>query len=423
MRKVGIHWFIHDLRLTDNHALANIADEVDELICIYCDMAQFSTQFSHGFQQTEQQGPHKQAFVLSALSDLEHKLSKMGQSLLYLDKNMLSDLNTLINEHQVTHLSYQYTPAPNELELLQSVLDHHPHIKVIKDYSNHLYAPGQLPFSLENMPDTFSPFRRKVEKYAQVTHEQKSIDALPPMPSTITGYSLPLAASNALANEYLGGESSGLARLKQFLWDSDAVANYKETRNGFDGWDFSSRFSAWLAYGCLSPRSIVRELTHYEENRIKNESTYWVFFELLWREFFHWQLSKHRKLFFYKTGVQSKKLSTHYSASAMDDWINGNTGYDIVDACMRQLANTGFMSNRGRQLVASCFVHELGLDWRYGATYFEWALVDFDVASNYGNWQYLAGVGADPRGHRQFNLDKQAQMYDSDGQFRRSWLA
>jgi len=88
---------------------------------------------------------------------------------------------------------------------------------------------------------------------------------------------------------------------------------------------------------------------------------------------------------------------------------------------MKQLNATGYMSNRGRQLVASCFVHELNLDWRYGAAYMEQQLIDFDVASNWGNWQYLAGVGADPRGHRRFDLEKQTQTYDPNGLFIKHW--
>jgi len=88
---------------------------------------------------------------------------------------------------------------------------------------------------------------------------------------------------------------------------------------------------------------------------------------------------------------------------------------------MKQLNATGYLSNRGRQLVASCFVHELGLDWRHGAAYLEQQLIDYDVASNWGNWQYLAGVGADPRGHRRFDLQKQAQIYDPDNQFVQRW--
>jgi deoxyribodipyrimidine photo-lyase len=88
---------------------------------------------------------------------------------------------------------------------------------------------------------------------------------------------------------------------------------------------------------------------------------------------------------------------------------------------MRQLCATGFMSNRGRQIVASCLVNELNLDWRYGAAFFQKHLVDFDLASNYGNWQYIAGVGCDPRGGRHFNIPKQAQLYDPEGLFTETW--
>ena len=88
---------------------------------------------------------------------------------------------------------------------------------------------------------------------------------------------------------------------------------------------------------------------------------------------------------------------------------------------MKQLNSTGYMSNRGRQLVASCFVHELSLDWRYGAAFMEQQLIDYDIASNWGNWQYLAGVGADPRGHRRFDLAKQTKIYDPKQEFIKRW--
>lgn len=102
-------------------------------------------------------------------------------------------------------------------------------------------------------------------------------------------------------------------------------------------------------------------------------------------------------------------------------WKNGNTPYPIVNACMNQLRETGYLSNRGRQIAASCFIHELGMDWRYGASYFQQQLLDYDVASNWGNWQYIAGVGADPRGGRQFDLSKQTAQYDPDGEFIKRW--
>jgi len=102
---------------------------------------------------------------------------------------------------------------------------------------------------------------------------------------------------------------------------------------------------------------------------------------------------------------------------AFEQWKDGVTKNDFVNAFMIQLKQTGWMSNRGRQIVASYFVNQLGLDWRYGAAWFEEQLIDYDPANNWGNWQYLAGVGVDPRGRRAFNIEKQRQMYDPDNVF------
>jgi deoxyribodipyrimidine photo-lyase len=103
-------------------------------------------------------------------------------------------------------------------------------------------------------------------------------------------------------------------------------------------------------------------------------------------------------------------------------WCDGRTGFPLVDASMRELAASGWMSNRGRQNVVSFLTKNLGIDWRAGAEWFESQLVDYDVASNWGNWTYGAGVGNDARGFRFFNLHKQAAEYDPSGAYVRHWL-
>lgn len=103
-------------------------------------------------------------------------------------------------------------------------------------------------------------------------------------------------------------------------------------------------------------------------------------------------------------------------------WAEGQTGIPFVDANMRELNQTGFMSNRGRQNVASFLVNDLGIDWRWGASYFESMLIDYDACSNWGNWMYVAGVGNDPRENRYFNILKQAQNYDKKGEYIRHWI-
>lgn len=130
-------------------------------------------------------------------------------------------------------------------------------------------------------------------------------------------------------------------------------------------------------------------LQRYEAVHGANDSTYWIFFELLWREYFYWYARRYGAKLFRFSGIGEKNRSPVSMRSALQ-WKHGETPFPIVNACMRQLNQTGYMSNRGRQLVASCLVHELGLDWRYGAAYFETQLVDYDVGSNWGNWQYLA---------------------------------
>jgi deoxyribodipyrimidine photo-lyase len=102
--------------------------------------------------------------------------------------------------------------------------------------------------------------------------------------------------------------------------------------------------------------------------------------------------------------------------------VVGKTGQPFIDANMRELAATGFMSNRGRQNVASYLVHDLNVDWRWGAEYFESVLIDYDVCSNYGNWNYVAGIGNDPREDRYFNPKRQAALYDPKAEFIKRWI-
>ena len=133
---------------------------------------------------------------------------------------------------------------------------------------------------------------------------------------------------------------------------------------------------------------------------------------------------KHHHKFFLQYGIQSKQVhqKTSPNEELLNRWINGETESDFVNANMLELKHTGFMSNRGRQNVASYLCNDLKLDWRYGAAYFEQQLIDYDVCSNWGNWAYVAGVGNDPRKDRYFNVVKQANDYDKEGVYRKLWL-
>jgi deoxyribodipyrimidine photo-lyase len=221
---------------------------------------------------------------------------------------------------------------------------------------------------------------------------------------------------------FQGGETAALTRLNQYFWQRDYLKSYKETRNGLLGADYSSKFSPWLALGCLSPRWIDAQVKAYETQRIRNESTYWLIFELLWRDFFRWIAAKHGKQIFHPSGLQGIPIPWQEDWLQFRLWQEGKTGFPLVDANMRELAATGFMSNRGRQNVASFLTKNLGINWQLGAEWFESQLIDYDVCSNWGNWNYTAGVGNDARGFRYFNITKQSRDYDPKGDYLRHWL-
>ena len=227
---------------------------------------------------------------------------------------------------------------------------------------------------------------------------------------------------------FVGGETAGLARVQDYIFDKDLLKIYFDTRNGMLGGDYSTKFSPWLAHGCISPRHIAKECKRYEqETGIANKSTYWVVFELLWGCYFRMFSLKHGNSIFQLDGTLGKDArGTHPNSrrwgmnkKSVDAWKEGKTGYPLVDANMRELAATGFMSNRGRQNVASFLALDMNTDWRYGADHFEELLLDHDVYANWGNWCAAAGMTGG-RVNR-FNIVKQSKDYDKEGDYVRHW--
>ncbi|KAE9586983.1 putative deoxyribodipyrimidine photo-lyase [Lupinus albus] len=222
--------------------------------------------------------------------------------------------------------------------------------------------------------------------------------------------------------KFVGGETAALGRVYEYFWKKDLLKVYKETRNGMLGPDYSTKFSPWLASGSLSPRFIHEEVRRYEDERQANSSTYWVLFELIWRDYFRFLSVKYGNSLFHLGGPRKVQRSWSHDQNLFESWKDGCTGYPLIDANMKELSTTGFMSNRGRQIVCSFLVRDMGIDWRMGAEWFETCLLDYDPCSNYGNWTYGSGVGNDPREDRYFSIPKQAQTYDPEGEYVAYWL-
>jgi len=428
MQKVGLFWFNHDLRMDDNAALLRAAAEVDKLICLFC---VDTSSAGPGWQQPAKLAPRRREFLLESLQDLEIQLSQYGQKLVVSMQPPLEAIAQLITVHNVSHLYSSKHVGSYENRIWNTLRKRYGMLEFSQSHTHTLFDPSQLPFTIDQLPESFSKFRRLVEKMDLDTVINPPLDApatLPP-PALVADMAWQPVWQQHFSHHsegdespalFAGGASAGEQHLKGYF-AKNLASTYKQTRNGLDGMDYSTKFSPWLANGTLSPRRIVQQLRQYEARAGANDSTYWIFFELLWREYFQWYGHRHQQRLYAFAGIGDSAPTTSFYPERYRKWCAGNTPYAIINACMKQLNATGYLSNRGRQLAASCFVHELGLDWRHGAAYMEQQLVDYDVASNWGNWQYLAGVGADPRGHRRFDLQKQAQIYDPDNQFVQRW--
>lgn len=413
-------WLRNDLRLRDNPALHHALEYAEEIIPFYCFEDHYYAPFSEGFPKT---GPFRAQFIRESVLDLKAQLQERGADLLVCRGDTLTQLQDLKNQLSFDAIYLSETVSLEEQELEQCVAGLG--LPMCRFWQHSLYHKDDLPFERPKVPSVYTPFRKKVEKYATVpaplpAPAQITIPKDLPQSTVPTLSDLGLPAvdfDKRSALHFSGGEQAAWARLEHYFWETSQLKEYKNTRNGLVGADYSSKFSPWLAQGCLSPRSVYAQIKDFEERVEKNVSTYWLFFELLWRDFFHFTAWKEGNHFFRMPRHWKPEMTERF-----EKWRQGETGQNFVDANMKELLYSGFMSNRGRQNVASFLVKDLGQAWILGARWFESQLIDYDISSNYGNWTYLAGIGHDPREDRWFNLEKQAERYDPEQEFRQRWL-
>lgn len=282
-----------------------------------------------------------------------------------------------------------------------------------------------LPMKIENTPNTYTTFRKIVEKHNcynikvpnQTILSAKSVE----QSNSISREDL-LLPKNKIPLRYTPTRKNALKQLNTYIFEKQQIKTYKQTRNQMLGEEFSTKFSPFLNFGTLSVREILHQVNNYEKEYVSNSSTYWVKFELLWREYCKWIALKFGKNVFLKTGIINKDIYSNFNEELYSLFIKGETGFPLVDAGVRELISTGYMSNRARQNVASFFVKNLHLPWLLGAQFFEKYLLDYDPCSNYLNWQYIAGCGTDSREFRYFNIFKQTNDYDKNRDYISYWV-
>jgi len=439
-----VFWFRNDLRLHDNPALqqAIALAELHQtwLLPVYVHDTALQLTSPWGFVRTSD---HRLAWTAMAVHDVAEQLAALGSHLLQITGDPSEVLAKLMSDLGASTLVCEDIAAPYEQAHIQTLKQGLAvrGLAVQTVWQSTLMAPDQLPFEPHDVPDAFSAFRRAVERQGSAPAPPASgitsLPALPALPvrasqdwrttrpehpSTYAPLNDPRSAFPWAQPEFHGGERAALAHLAQYC-KRGLPHSYKATRNGLYGCDYSTKWSPWLATGALSARQAWAAIQAFEAQQGATDSTYWIGFELLWRDHFRWLHLKYGERLYRLRGLSDAALQTRtHNARGFERWRTAQTGHALIDAGMRELNATGYSSNRLRQNLASFLIHDLRCDWRAGAAWFESQLIDFDIYNNQGSWLYLSGRGTDPRGSRRFNPDKQANDYDADGTYRKLWL-
>jgi deoxyribodipyrimidine photo-lyase len=415
----AILWFRNNLRLKDNPSLTRAIRENDAILPVFVINENLMKVSDLGFKNC---GEHRWRFLIESLHALKMALNEKGSDLLILLGDAVQELRKIAKKLEITDIYMSRELDHDELKQEEAL---NKDFQIHTAYDQLLIDPDTLPFEISRLPFVFTEFRKKVEKHLMIRNETRDPEKIATIPFDFDGSvkldTPKLKIDIRSAFPFSGGENAAWQRIGDYYWEKGKIGTYKNTRNGLIGPDYSSKLSPYLALGCISPVSVYHETKRFEAEKKKNISTYWLIFEILWREFFKLTSWKYGNKIFMQKGINGDDRDFSYDAELFSEWITGRTADEFVNANMLELKNTGFMSNRGRQNVASFLAHDLNIDWRWGAAYFESQLIDYDCASNWCNWMYVAGVGNDTR-NRKFNTKLQASKYDPQGKYQRLWL-
>ncbi|OAQ40682.1 DASH family cryptochrome [Pedobacter psychrophilus] len=392
--KRGLVWFKNDLRLNDNESLVRAIEQCDELIFCYCLERNHFRELDLGFKKAD---INRFKFLEQSVLDLKKNLENIGGHLIISDKSAIETLSKIVEDFKITDIYAEEEYASEEIKLVGDVQKVLTKINFHFYWGKTLYHKDDIPFEISSIPLTSKAYRIPASKESE---PRKTLG----LPKKLAGFkeakSTPFPSYKKYGfteEEYkntnpllMGGESLALERLQYYTFKSELLTGYRWSRNKSDGLDYSSKFSPYLALGCISPRTIYETVKEYEQQIKKNQSTWWLVFELVWRDYFTFKGMRFGDKIFKTEGYKNKKIVFENDIDKFKRWCKGTTGIPFIDAHMRQLNETGYISNRGRVNCASYFVFDLNIDWTWGAAYFESQLIDYDVSSNWMNWHMQA---------------------------------
>ena len=396
-----------DLRLRDHPALVSATRTAERVVPLFV----FDDAALGGLHRS----PNRVQFLLQSLADLRGSLQVIGADLVLRSGDWATTVTEVVEQVGATsvHISddvsafarRRFDAVTSTLAPLGVEVHLHPGVTVL--------PPGATtPSSGSDWWKVFTPYFRSwsaapwrtLHRAPRELRLPDGIDAgvLPALGDLVSGDPSPEVVA--------GGETEGLARLRE--WAARDLATYDEHHDDLAG-DRTSRISAHLHLGCLSPLEVATRL------RDRPGGAAFVR-QLCWRDFYHQVLAARPETTLEDVRVRGDRWRVDDEDAAA--WRDGRTGYPIVDAAMAQLRAEGFMHNRARMIVASFLTKDLYLDWRLGAAHFMELLVDGDLANNQLNWQWTAGTGTDTNPNRIFNPTVQSKRFDPEGTYLRRYL-
>ncbi|WP_336218913.1 deoxyribodipyrimidine photo-lyase [Citrobacter amalonaticus] len=415
-------WFRCDLRLHDNLALAAACrNRAAHVLALYISTPEQWT--------NHVMSPRQAAFIQAQLNALQNALAEKGIPLLFAEvrdfRASVDTVKAVCEKHNVSHLFYNYQYEVNERErdaAVELALNN----VVCEGFDDSvILSPGSVMTGNHEMYKVFTPF-----KNAWIKRLKEGMPVCVPAPerrenSDISPTTAPITLNYPQqefdCTLFPPEEKKAIARLRQFC--QQGAGDYEQQRD-FPSIEGTSRLSASLATGGLSPRQCLHRLLAEQPHALDGGAGSVWLNELIWREFYRHLMTgypglcKHRPFILW-----TDRMRWRDSASDFQAWQEGKTGYPIVDAAMRQLNATGWMHNRLRMITASFLVKDLLIDWRKGERYFMSQLIDGDLAANNGGWQWAASTGTDAAPYfRIFNPTTQGEKFDRDGTFIRQWI-
>ena len=401
MDKISIFWFRRDLRLHDNVALFNGLKSGEKVLPIFI----FDTSILDKLPKNDA----RISFIIKELRSMNEHLKSFDASIDIYHGKPIEVFESLIKKYPIasvfTNHDYEPYAIKRDQEIKELLSSENINFNSFKDQV--IFEKNEITKKDGNPYVVYTPYSKKwMEAYEQINHTHYTSEDLLSQLYT-------QSKAKELTLEELGFEETNTP-IKNYIFNSRIINEYEETRN-FPALDNTSKLGPHLRFGTVSVRQMVSRAEEQENKTFLKE--------LIWREFFMqilWHFPHTHKDSF---KPKYDRIIWRNNEDDFKKWCNGTTGYPMVDAGMRQLNNTGFMHNRVRMLVGSFLCKHLLIDWRWGEAYFAEKLHDYEMSSNVGNWQWVAGTGVDASPYfRIFNPTSQIKKFDKDFSYIRKWV-